>query len=147
MIDNCYVWCPRCGVRLAENEIKGWGCPKCGTQSVPCSPNEDVWVEVNWHELRILTIWAEQWASHIDKQSDENKGSSQAVAAIAARLQHQWPTLTPLTLSGELGELPDKLRESGLSDGKIESNIPAPERVQVIGPGAVGFGKMPEQKQ
>ena len=34
-------------------------CPKCGTTSIPCDSSLDVTVKINWHELRILAIWAE----------------------------------------------------------------------------------------
>ena len=63
------------------------------------------------------------------------------VAAIASRLQHQWPALGALTLSGEIAELPEQLAEGGIEISGMDSNIPEPERLVAIGPGAVGFAR------
>ena len=71
-------------------------CPYCGSDGIPMSPARDANVRVNWHELRILVMWAMNWAS---RQADRREDSEQAVAAIARRLAHQkpdpaWPGLT-----------------------------------------------------
>lgn len=133
------MWCTVCGARFAEEEIKGWGCPKCGNQGVPCGCDQDVKVEVNWHELRILTIWAENWAHKIDKADEADSIAPELVVqAIARRLQRQHPNLTQLTLSGEVAALPADLAKHGIEIGNIETNIPKPDLLPVNGPGAVG---------
>lgn len=139
------MWCTDCGVRLRQSEIKGWGCPKCGSQGIPCAPDKDVMVEVNWHELHILCVWAENWAARCKANHGPDDDSAErmprTVAAIASRLQHQWPDLGALTLSGEIAELPEQLAERGVKISGIDSNIPKPERLIAIGPGAVGFAR------
>ena len=92
------MWCVDCGARFTQEEIKGWGCPKCGSQGVPCGVGEDTTVEINWHELRILVIWAENWAQHCKRQaSDDSSGKMpKTVTAIARRLEAQRPTFGPL---------------------------------------------------
>lgn len=140
------MWCTDCGVRLRQDEIKWWGCPKCGCEGIPCSPEKDVFVQVNWHELHILCCWAEFWAEHSAARpghADSADMMSKTVHAIARRLEHQWPDFGALTLSGEIVELPEKLAERGVSVNIIESNIPDPAPVLTIGPGAVGFARMP----
>jgi hypothetical protein len=133
--DNCYVWCVHCGVRLKDEEVKGWGCPKCGYQGLPCDPAKDVTVEVNWHELRILVIWAENFARQME---DKSANSSKTVYAIAGRLRRQYPDFEPLTLSEEIAELPRQLEQAGIKAGPIETNVPRPKPIEVNGPGAVG---------
>lgn len=114
MSERIAAWCVDCGGRFTEEQIEGASCcPGCGSAGVPCSPNDDVQVAINWHELRVLTIWAENYAGQTDKRTAENDNSDgrsakpllPTVKAIARRLQAQFPTRTPLTLSGELAQL------------------------------------------
>ena len=97
------MWCTDCGARFTDEEIHGWGCPKCGSQGVPCGVEKDVTVEINWHELRILVIWAENWAQQCKRRAsdDSSEKMPKTVTAIARRLQAQRPTFGPLTLSEE----------------------------------------------
>jgi predicted RNA-binding Zn-ribbon protein involved in translation (DUF1610 family) len=127
------AWCVSCGGRFTDTEIEGkFGCPACGSQGIPCATKNDVRVEINWHELRILTIWAE---NHAERMKGENATMPRTVMAIARRLQGQHPKLTPLTLAAEITELPQKVE--GI--GPIETHgIGKPQPIPVNGPGAVG---------
>lgn len=140
------MWCTVCGARFTEEEIKGWGCPKCGNQGVPCGCTGDVRVEVNWHELHILTVWAENWAQEVSRRASSNpadKGSPLVVSAIARRLQRQHPELAPLTLAEEIAGLPAALENKGVKiEGvEISGNIARPQLIPVHGPGAVGHAR------
>lgn len=135
------MWCTDCGARFTQEEIKGWGCPECGSQGLPCDTKKDVTVEVNWHELRILVIWAENWAQHHARKKTDNSSERMpaTVTAIARRLQGQHPTLGHLTLSGELASLPSDLAKAGIEVGSVETvGIENPLLLEVNGPGAVG---------
>lgn len=136
------VWCVDCGARFTQEEIEGWGCPKCGSQGVPCGVEKDTTVEINWHELRILVIWAENYAQqcHRQKVDSSSEGMPVTVQAIARRLQAQHPTFGHLTLSGEIAALPSDLAKAGINVGSVEvhGNIGKPSLLQVNGPGAVG---------
>ena len=58
------TWCTLCGARFTHAEVDGADCcPKCGDKGIPCDPNDDVLVLVNWHELRILGIWAGEFCA------------------------------------------------------------------------------------
>src|ERR1700722_7313992 len=142
---NEVMWCTVCGARFTQEEISGWGCPKCKYQGVPCATSDDVRVELNWHELRILVIWAENYAQRCATNpapGDENLSMPSVVTAIARRLQRQHPTLTALTLSEEIAELPRKLAEKDIHIGGIETHgIGKPQPIPVNGPGAVGHAK------
>ncbi len=98
-------------------------------------------IEVNWHELHILCVWAENFAqSCFEKDPDGNNKMPTVVTAIARRLQNQFPQFSQLTLSGEIADLPAALQRSGIECGPIESTIPRPKPIAVNGPGAVGHG-------
>lgn len=95
--------CVKCRSEFTEEQIKGANaCPGCGDKGVPMDPKADVTVRINWHELRILTMWAENWANHYKEKHPEMIGT---VFAIAGALQDQFPEAAPLTFSGEISEL------------------------------------------
>lgn len=140
------MWCTVCGARFTQEEIKGWGCPKCGNQGVPCGCDGDVRVEINWHELHILTVWAENWANEVSRRATADlsgKDMPKVVTAIARRLSQQHPALPALTLCGEIAELPVKLQEMGIGIMGVSTNIPRPTPIPVNGPGAVGHTREP----
>lgn len=103
--------CTRCRAEFSEREIMQnttGGCPKCGTHGVPMAVSQDTEVKINWHELRILIIWAENWERHVHAkqwQSEDGLGVG-VVASIARELsrfrKEGWPALT---LFGEIEEL------------------------------------------
>ena len=135
------MWCVDCGARFTQEEINGWGCPKCGSQGVPCAVEKDTTVEVNWHELHILSVWAENWAQNCVRNYTDKRDKWMLItaAAIARRLQAQHPELGHLSLSGEIASLPTDLAKAGIEVGAIEThNIDKPKLLPVNGPGAVG---------
>lgn len=95
-------------------------CPRCGTTGLPCDTADDVTVKINWHELRILGIWAEHYANQIEPQSTPTNSSRQCIYSITRRLEVQFPDKSPLTLSGELRQL--KKEFPGM-----ETNVPLDE--------------------
>lgn len=127
-MDDCVMWCTACGKRFTEKQTAGVSeCPACGCRGVPCDPRNDLAVEINWHELRILGIWSSNWAH--EKCDDSGTAT---LRGILSRLERQYPDLTPLTLGGEMRQV----RQSGL---EIESTtVPSEGMVIVNGPGAVG---------
>lgn len=132
------VWCTLCGARFTQEEIKGWGCPKCGNEGAPCGTDQDVRVEINWHELRILTIWADNYAQRCAANAEHDPKTlnmPSVVTAIARRLQRQYPKLTPLTLGEEIAELPQKVEGVTVVEAH---GVGRPKPIPVNGPGAVG---------
>lgn len=94
-------FCTDCGHRVASFEGLQ-SCPSCGSTGIPCADRNQVSVAVNWHELRVLVIWAENYGRSIDQQS--------TIYAIARRLEDQHPDRAlevPLSLAGELRQLKD----------------------------------------
>lgn len=74
-------FCTRCNFQIKSFDgLKK--CPNCGTENIPCSYKNQVKVSVNTHELRILCMWAENWA--LQSEAEEN-----VVYAIALRLLRQ----------------------------------------------------------
>ena len=106
-------FCTLCGVDIESFKYLT-ECPNCGTTGQPCGVENQVNVSINWHELRILCIWAERLGLQCKPPS------AGTVYAIAERLMKQFPERIPLTLAGEIGELKD-------AGYKVETNIPGIE--------------------
>lgn len=88
-------------------------CPHCHTQSIPCSYDRQETININVHELRVLCIWAENYAN-TNPGVDVN-----VVYAIAARLRKQLPgPVVCLTMADEFLQL----REAGYD---YETNHPS----------------------
>lgn len=74
-------FCTRCNFQIKSFDGLS-KCPNCDTEQFPCSYANQVKVSVNTHELRILCMWAENWA--LQSEAEEN-----VVYAIALRLLRQ----------------------------------------------------------
>lgn len=111
--DSAGGFCIECGHHVDSFDgLKA--CPSCGVQASPCVDAEQVQVSVNWHELRLLCIWAESW------QRERSLGRT--VYSIANRLQVQHHALVPLTLAAELGEMA-KQYDMHVSDPALRRDI------------------------
>lgn len=107
--------CTHCEAEFTDEECVGvTACPSCGSKGIPCDMAEDVQVTINWHELRILGIWAENWAR---RNESEYPDMVEVLNTITNRLERQHPTKTPLMLFKELKELPHNVQV--IQDGKI----------------------------
>ena len=83
---------------------------------MPCAIADDVTIKINWHELRILTMWAHNFAAIRALDSDAKRG----LAAIIVRLEKQFPDKTPLTLAGEVRQLQEDYPSAELVvDGEV----------------------------
>ena len=95
---------------ICDHEVKSTdgltACPKCGSKSIPCDPKQDVTVKINWHELRVICIWAEMHANKNEATCEPGTSMRQTVYSIVRRLEVQHPDIElPLTLGAELREL------------------------------------------
>lgn len=82
----------------------------------------DVEIKINWHELRILGIWAENYAASLKEKNPELQ---RTVAVICGRIQAQHPEMkAPLTMSGELAQLREWAEENA---GGLETSYPEDE--------------------
>lgn len=118
--------CTTCSAEFTDEEIQSANCcPSCKTTGLPMDMAQDATININWHELRILTIWASNWAAEKCDKSAQN-----ALENIIKRLEPQrksgWPALT---LLGEIKELPEALKEMGIECGSISLYNDKNERV------------------
>lgn len=128
MSDPIFCRCVRCRGEFTEAQITGKNaCPGCGNAGAPMSPDEDVTVAINWFELRILCIWAEQWANATKARGQDTTDMLGCVFGIAKALQEQHPTRTPLTLSGEVAQLREQY--PGMVTEGIAEGGPLPPKV------------------
>lgn len=103
--------CVICRTEFTDEEIaNASSCPFCKSEGIPMLISEDTQIRINWHELRILTIWASNYASNCNKPN-----MNSALASILKHLELQRPdgTFAPLTLLGELKELVNDPRIKG----------------------------------
>lgn len=96
--------CVTCREEFTEGQINGaQACPNCGDTGNPMAIAQDVTISINWHELRILCLWADNWARTAQGMSDQSR---RALASIIRTLMQFRPTSAPaLTLFGEISEL------------------------------------------
>lgn len=97
------LMCLECGGE-ANTDDPGMGnlkaCPQCGATGIPADLDDTGTVVITRHELRILTMWADNYARSITAR---HPGSDKVVRTIVDRLGTQ--TDTPLTLSHEFADL------------------------------------------
>ncbi len=82
-------------------------CPNCGTDGPPCDDDKQVNISINIHELRVLGIWAENYAC---EQETTEKPLKEVVYAILRRVKKQLPTelqKVPLSMAEEFQEMRD----------------------------------------
>jgi hypothetical protein len=103
-------FCTLCSHRIKSFE-KLTKCPNCGTTGVPCDDANTLDnLTINTHELRLLCIWAENYAHSItgkeginDRDKEVSKTAPDVVYAIARRLKANNPRLASevLTMADE----------------------------------------------
>lgn len=101
------------------------GCPQCGDTGIPSDPAKDINIVINMHELRILSLWAERWAKHIEKGAP---AAPRQVRGIQHRLVRTNPSLKGVALSiwDEISELREKF-------GKVEVYDSGGKRIEPEG--------------
>lgn len=128
-------FCVDCGHRV--DTFAGLKCcPACGSYGIPCSSRDDVHVSINWHELRILVIWAENYAREHELQT--------TVYAIARRIEDQHPDRAlelPLSLAGELRQMKDQFPKMQIiSNDALEQDVDAFKRINDLPGDVAGDG-------
>lgn len=113
--------CVVCRAEFTDAEIQNAkACPSCGGTGVPMAIAQDVDVRINWHELRILVMWAENFEQSALKNEPNHKLG--VVAAIAKALSKFKPEGgAPLRFAEEFAELQQEYPQAELLDG--EGNV------------------------
>lgn len=111
-------YCTECGFHVDTFEGLN-GCPSCGTKGLPCPDDWQITVSVNWHELRILSMWAENW-----QRQHQEQNPTRVVYAIADRLRLQVSSdFPPLTMAAELGDVAKHFPGMQVSDPRLRQDI------------------------
>lgn len=98
------IRCTECRHEFADEEATGASCPNCGTEGVPMAIADDVTIRINWHELRILCMWASNFASTFTGPAAR---AQKALASIIRCIKSQHPEMPGLTLADDLQEVAD----------------------------------------
>jgi DNA-directed RNA polymerase subunit RPC12/RpoP len=118
------AYCLQCGYEATQEEVDAGihACPGCGeARALPAWRKDDVTVRVNWHELRILVMWAEHWVSA--QKEEDRRGMQKTLYGIADRLHSQHLSRDPLTFVGELTQLREHFGEvevTGFNEPPLE---------------------------
>ena len=89
---------------VVSDDVHTHGCPKCGdTVGVPADLADTVNIHITNHELRILTIWASNYADAMDQLHPNDVPLRPVVQGIIDRIGTQ--TTVPLTLSQEIADV------------------------------------------
>lgn len=116
--------CVKCNSEFTEKELEQAPdqgcCPNCKSKGVPCDPKADVTIKINVHELRILGIWAENWAVQCDNKELDNayhESLKDTIKAICDRIYLQIPDnlKKPLTLRAEIKELSEYVKTKNIA--------------------------------
>lgn len=103
------IRCTICRTETLENDIPAdaAACPKCGTESLPEFVDHDVDVRINWHELRVLCMWAKNWEVANNFTKDHTLPS--IIDIITSQLEKYRPVDgAPLSLLGELTQVAEQ---------------------------------------
>lgn len=94
--------CLHCGTETeARDDLVA--CPRCGdSQHTPANLDDSVTIHISTHELRVLTMWATNWAGRIESR---HPGSVAAVSTIIDRLTPQVTSAVALTLTQEIADI------------------------------------------
>lgn len=108
--------CKDCDAEFTEAEIAGrTSCPACGSKRTPIDPREDVTLVLNWHDLRCLANWAENW---IREKCADDKDVQVYLRRLLDRIRRHKPEgAAGLTIFDEIGELHDHGINATLTDG------------------------------
>lgn len=103
--------CIKCDAAFTLEQIKGYNfCPNCKTKTLPKSPKEDVNININLYELKILCMWAENYSIEIDNKNLDNPNYEllrDTILKISSRIKKQLPPEFKnycLTWKDEMGE-------------------------------------------
>lgn len=94
--------CLDCGAETVDPPPGTKACPSCGESSIPADLDDTATITLTTHELRILTMWADNYARTI--------GCGHVTRTILDRLAPQ--TDAALSLSQEFADLRAALPDS-----------------------------------
>lgn len=75
------IRCLMCRSETSEDQVppNTMACPSCEAKVLPEYVDQDVDIRINWHELRILYLWANEW-EQMAKLHDNGKSITSAIA-------------------------------------------------------------------
>lgn len=110
--------CAACASEFAEDDPilqNANACPACGSRGTPLSSQFDIDIRINWHELRCLVQWAENYVQSCPENSDWTRMWERLKTRLAA---YRPEGSAPLTLLEEIQEIRDAGFDVTLYEGK-----------------------------
>lgn len=122
--------CTNCRSEFTNRELeKADACPSCGCKGMPMNIAHDTTININWHELRILVIWAMNHAHAIKESVPDDP--IETIKAIVKPLSAFRPSgAPPLTIAEEMQEVANVLEQPVIvhQDGRTKTIRPKPKQ-------------------
>ena len=123
--------CVICEKELSEEGIeKLTNCPNCDSPLKAVHTDYDLSLTINWHELRLLAQWAENFSDTVPANSPDYMAFVSIMGRLAAMQPKGQPALTKTEAALQSGAkgLMNKLLSWGLvaSDGRSIIRVPSP---------------------
>ncbi len=123
-----HIQCIKCDSLFTDEEIEGHNsCPNCKTKNIPLDLNNNVNIKINIQELRILCMWAENYAVTVDNKNLDDAYHESLVGTvdkIASKINKQLISInkgTSLTMTDEIKEVQKIYPKTDFyRDGKLE---------------------------
>lgn len=113
------IMCVDCGVVVEESSDLTC-CPNCGSKGVPALA-EFLDIKITWQELRIICMWASNWA--MEKCPECSQSTVHSIIERIGAQHAERAEKSPLTMLGELGQI----RDAGF---KFDTNIPGADSLE-----------------
>ena len=121
-----YAKCPVCRAQFSQSDLSmKKSCPKCGTVIPPFLGSQEVVIQINWQELRTLSIYSLRWSKIFDPKKRGNQDAIKALQNIFTRIMKHQPqdarTLIPFR-----DEVAGRIKRADVSQEGKERGIVSP---------------------
>src|SRR5258708_2326738 len=122
IIEQTTTRCTDCYSEFTHEQLEGHSsCPVCKTKSLPMSIDQDALLTINWHELRILTMWSTNYAEEKLKNEPGYQTLKNIIKRLRAQGKPEWPGLTFADEIEQLREVTG-LKVDYIHNGKIDKD-------------------------
>lgn len=90
------IRCPQCGHQGEWQYVMQLNqCPSCSTRQFPLRIAEDGFIKTNWHDIRMLCIYAQRFCATFDESVLGNKTAIETINRIVKEMSRFQPPNAP----------------------------------------------------
>ena len=83
--------CIVCGSEMSSEYSRQWKCPICGTIVAPAWIKHDMFLKLNWQDIRLLVLYSKSWSNILDRSDPVNNDADKALESIISKLRVYQP--------------------------------------------------------